>query len=274
MYVLPPIRLSVLDDILIPGLIMFGAALLLGFLIIIISNIFKVPRNEKKEALMDALPGANCGGCGFPGCEGYADYLLKPGADTGLCSVGGAECAREIAAILGTEAVEPEKKLVVLHCQGTHEHTSPRYEYLGTQSCHAAHNLLGGPGSCTYGCLGFGDCVAACAFDALCICDGIVHVDREKCTGCGQCVKACPKNLLQLLPASATVAVRCSNEWPGAQTRKFCNIGCIGCRRCVKECPVDAISMKGSLAVIDQSLCIHCGACVDVCPTKAIVRLE
>ncbi|MDD4095062.1 MAG: RnfABCDGE type electron transport complex subunit B [Oscillospiraceae bacterium] len=273
MYVIP-VRLSAINDILIPSLIMLGAALLLGVLIVIVSNIFKVPRNEKKEALMDALPGANCGGCGFPGCEGYADYLLTPGANTSLCSVGGAECAREIATILGTEAVEPEKKIVVLHCQGTRDHTSPRYEYLGTQSCHSAHNLLGGPGSCTYGCLGFGDCVAACAFDALHIKDGIVHVDREKCTACGQCVKACPKRLLKLLPADATVAVRCSNEWPGARTRKVCNIGCIGCKRCVKECSVEAISMNGSLAVIDQSLCIHCGACVAVCPTKAIAELE
>lgn len=267
------LELSALRNILIPGLVMLGAALLLGILIVIISHVCAVERNETREALVDALPGANCGGCGFPGCDAYAEYLLAPGADTSLCSVGGVECAREIASILGTAAVEPEEKVVILHCQGTRNQTGPRYDYLGTLSCHAANGLLAGPGSCTYGCLGFGDCIEVCAFDALRIQDGIVHVNRDNCTGCGQCVKVCPKNLLHLVPVKATLAVRCQNEWPGALTRKNCHIGCIGCGRCFKVCPSQAITLKGSLATVNQALCTHCDACIEVCPTKAIAHL-
>lgn len=268
------IVLSITQNILIPSAVMFALALFLGIIIVIISQIFHVTRNEKRVALIDALPGANCGGCGFSGCDAYADYLLKPGADTSLCSVGGIACAQEIASILGTEVIEPEQKVAVLHCQGNSDFTSPRYEYLGTQTCHAAHGLLGGFGSCTYGCLGFGDCMSACAFGAMSIHKGIVCIDRRECTGCGQCIKICPKKLIELLPIRSTVAVRCRNEWPGAQTRKHCRIGCIGCRKCVKACPVEAISMQGSLAIIDQRACIRCDACVESCPTHAIAYLH
>ena len=263
-----------LINILIPTGIMLGLALLLGFLIVLVSKAFAVEKNETKEKILEALPGANCGGCGFAGCEGYADYLSKNGTNTALCAVGGVDCAREIASILGTEAAIPEKKVAVPRCQGTCEQTSKRYVYLGTSSCHAASGLLGGPNSCTFGCLGFGDCVAACAFGAIKIVDGICQIDRSQCHGCGQCVKVCPKKLIELMPITATVAVRCQNEWPGARTRKNCNIGCIGCQKCVRFCPQDAISMRESLAVIDQSKCIHCDTCVNGCPTHAIAFLR
>lgn len=265
--------LSSFQNILLPGLVMLGVALTLGFLIVLVSNFFQIKQDAKKDALIDALPGANCGGCGFAGCAGYADYLLKPGADTGLCSPGGVACAREIAAILGTVADEPKPQIVVLLCQGTRDQTSPRYQYHGTQSCSAAHSLLGGPGSCTYGCLGFGDCIASCAFGALSLRDGIIKVDPLECTGCGACTKTCPKSLLKLIPRTSTVEVRCLNEWPGGLTRKNCHIGCIGCGRCAKVCPSGAITLKGALAFIDQSLCTNCGACADVCPTKSIEKL-
>ena len=142
-----------LSNILIPTGIMLGIALLLGLLIVLVSRAFAVEKNETKEKILEALPGANCGGCGFAGCEGYADYLSKNGQNTALCAVGGVDCAREIAQILGKEAAIPEKKVAVLRCQGTCEQTSKRYVYLGTSSCHAAAGLLGGPNSCTFGCL-------------------------------------------------------------------------------------------------------------------------
>ncbi|MBO4650130.1 MAG: RnfABCDGE type electron transport complex subunit B [Clostridiales bacterium] len=263
-----------LINILIPTGIMLGIALVLGLLIVLVSRAFAVEKNETKEKILEALPGANCGGCGFAGCEGYADYLSKNGPNTALCAVGGADCAREIASILGVAAAVPEKKVAVLRCQGTCEQTGKRYVYLGTSSCHAASGLLGGPNQCTFGCLGFGDCIAVCAFGALKLKDGIVSVDRAQCHGCGQCVKVCPKHLLELMPVSATVAVRCQNEWPGARTRKNCTIGCIGCQKCVRSCPQEAISMRESLAVIDQSKCVHCDACVNGCPTHAIAFLR
>ena len=262
-----------LINILIPTGIVFALAAILGILIVIVSHVFRVPVNEKKDALAAALPGANCGGCGFAGCDGYAEYLANGATDTSLCSVGGAACSRELASILGVEAVIAEPRIVRLLCQGTRGpdgKTSDRYEYRGTHTCHAANGLLGGAGACTYGCLGFGDCVEVCAFGALSRKDGIVKVDPSECTACGVCVKTCPKGLLQLLPASAEVGVLCLNTWPGAQTRKNCSIGCIGCQKCVKTCPVDAISMNGHLAVIDQAICTRCGACEKVCPTGSI----
>ncbi|NLT10898.1 MAG: RnfABCDGE type electron transport complex subunit B [Clostridiaceae bacterium] len=265
--------LSITKNILVPTLIMLGISSVLGVLILVVSHFFSITHNEKREALLDALPGANCGGCGFAGCDAYASYLLKPGSDTSLCSVGGLACATEIASILGTEVKSREPKVAVVHCQGTRDQTQPRFEYLGTQSCHAAHGLLGGFGSCTYGCLGFGDCIAACAFGAMHLDNGIVHIDRMECTGCGQCVKVCPKALITLIPTRSTVEVRCRNEWPGAQTRKNCHIGCIGCGKCVRVCPSSAITLKGSLAIINQELCIHCDACVNSCPTNAIAYL-
>jgi len=261
-------------NILIPGATVLGIAALLGILIVIVSHFFHMPVNEKKEALTAALPGANCGGCGFAGCDGYAQYLADGGSETGRCSVGGVACADELASILGVAASYPEPQVVRLLCQGTPQYTKPRYEYAGTLTCNAAHGLLGGPGSCTYGCLGFGDCITVCAFHALTVRDGIIKVDPDECTACGQCVKMCPKSLLQLFPLSSEVGVLCKNTWPGAQTRKNCEIGCIGCQKCAKICPVGAITMTGALAVIDQAVCTRCGACVDVCPTHSIIHLE
>jgi len=263
-----------IQNILVPGTIVLCLAALLGILIVIVSHFFQMPVNEKKEALVAALPGANCGGCGFAGCDGYAQFLADGSTDTSLCAVGGAACSAELASILGVAATFAEPSVVRLLCQGTEDRTKRRYEYLGTLTCNAAHGLLGGPGACTYGCLGYGDCITVCAFHALSGKNGIIQVDSKACTACGQCVRMCPKDLLQLFPRSAEVAVLCKNTWPGAQTRKNCDVGCIGCQKCAKTCPVGAISMTGALAVIDQTLCTRCGACVKVCPTHSIAYLE
>ena len=263
-----------IQNILIPSVVVLGIAALLGILIVIVSHFFQMPVNERKEALAAALPGANCGGCGFAGCDGYAQFLADGSTDTSLCAVGGAACSSELASILGVAPKFAEPSVVRLLCQGSTDHTKRRYVYLGTLTCNAAHGLLGGPGACTYGCLGFGDCITVCAFHALSVKDGIITVDVNECTACGQCVRMCPKDLLMLFPKSSEVAVLCKNTWPGAQTRKNCDIGCIGCQKCVKTCPDGAISMTGALAVIDQALCTRCGACVEVCPTHSIGILE
>ncbi len=275
-YILSVIPQS-LQNIAVPALLVLAISVVLGILIVIVSHFFRLPVDEKKDVIAEALPGANCGGCGFPGCEGYAEYLAGGGDDMTLCSVGGVSSVKKIAEILGKDAVLPEKKVCVLLCQGTqgeNGHTHRRYDYLGTQTCSAANGLLAGPGSCTYGCLGFGDCVGACMFDAIVMDDGIVKINTKKCTACGQCVKACPKHVLQILPVDSTVAVLCQNKWPGVQTRKSCDIGCIGCKRCEKACPAGAITMNGPLAEIDQSKCTHCGACVEVCPTSAVTKIH
>lgn len=264
------------QNIALPSLVVLAIAAILGILIVIVSHFFRLPVNEKKDAIVSVLPGANCGGCGFAGCDGYAEYLANDGPDLTLCAVGGAQCIREIGQILGKNADIPDKKVCILLCQGTqgeNGHTHSRYEYLGTQSCKAANGLLGGPGSCTYGCLGFGDCITACAFGAISKVNGIIQIDPVKCTACSQCVKVCPKKVLELVPVRTTVAVLCKNSWPGAQTKKSCDIGCIGCKRCEKVCPSQAITMEGPLAVIHQDRCTHCGACIEVCPTKTISPL-
>jgi len=263
-----------IQNILIPGSVVLGIAALLGILIVIVSHFFQLPVNEKKEALTAALPGANCGGCGFAGCDGYAQFLADGSTDTSLCAVGGAACSAELASILGVSPVFSEPSVVRLLCQGTSVHTKRRYEYSGTTTCNAAHGLLGGPGACTYGCLGFGDCITVCAFHALSVKDGIISVDIKECTACGQCVKICPKDLLKLFPKSSEEAVLCKNTWPGPQTRKNCTVGCIGCQKCVKTCPAGAISMTDALAVIDQTVCTRCGACVTVCPTQSVLLLD
>ncbi|HBP38201.1 MAG TPA: hypothetical protein DD640_05575, partial [Clostridiales bacterium] len=158
-----------------------------------------------------------------------------------------------------------------IFCQGTRQNTQKRYEYSGTIGCAAAHGLFSGPNSCTYGCIGFGDCVSACPYHAIYLADGIAHIDSSRCTACGICVKTCPKELIQIIPKHLNAyTVKCRNKWPGAMTRKNCKVGCIGCQRCFKVCEYGAITMDGPLAVIDQEKCTHCGKCLLVCPTSAI----
>lgn len=256
----------------LPVLIMGVVALLLGVLITIVSKKFEIPQDPKVNDLTNILPGANCGGCGYSGCAGYA-VALASGEDkvTTKCSVGGPDVAAEVAEYLGYTGGTFESKVAQVHCQGTKDHTSTRFDYDGTPTCANAHLVSGGPGKCTFGCLGFGDCQRACEFDAITMKNGVASIDPEKCTACGQCVLECPKKIIHLIPKHEKAYInRCSNPNPGVFVKRVCDIGCIGCTLCVKKCPVDAISMVDSLAVIDQYKCIKCGACRAVCPPKSI----
>jgi Na+-translocating ferredoxin:NAD+ oxidoreductase RNF subunit RnfB len=246
-------------------------ALFLGIIIVIVTKIFAVPVDKKLEDIKAILPGANCGACGFTGCEGYAQSMADGSTDTNKCPVGGIEVTQELSRYLGVEAPDFVPKVAHIYCQGTTDHTSKRFDYKGTMGCTAAHGLFSGPNSCTYGCLGFGDCAAVCQFDAIYIHKGIAFIDSSKCTACGMCVATCPKNLISIIPKHGdAVTVKCKNKWPGAQTRKNCTVGCIGCQKCFKVCEYGAITMDGPLAVIDQEKCTQCGACIPVCPTHAI----
>lgn len=256
-----------------PVIIASVIALGLGILIVITSKIFAIPVDEKLEGIKAILPGANCGACGFSGCESYAQALAEGETDTAKCPVGGVEVARELAKYLGVAAPDFIPKVAHVHCQGSVDHTQKRFQYEGTIGCAAAHSLFSGPNSCTYGCIGFGDCEAACPYDAIYMANGIAHVDSNKCTACGLCVITCPKQLIAVIPKHLNAyTVKCKNKWPGAQTRKNCKVGCIGCQMCFKTCEFGAITMDGPLAIIDQKLCTHCGACKPVCPTGAIVN--
>lgn len=261
-------------SLVLPIVITVVLAALLGVVIVIVANAFALPVDPRFDEIRAILPGANCGACGYSGCDGYARAMCDGDtSDCARCPVGGSDVALDLAATLGQAAPSFTAQVAQVMCQGTTDHTQKRYEYSGTMSCAAAHGLFSGPNSCTYGCMGYGDCAAACPYAAIDLEKGIAVIDRDRCTACGLCVKTCPKNLIDIVPKRLnTFAVRCRNKWPGAQTRKNCSIGCIGCRKCYNVCEYGAIAMDGPLAVIDQAKCVQCGKCRPVCPTGAIAQ--
>lgn len=235
---------------------------------------FRVETDEREEAVLAALPGNNCGGCGYAGCSGLAAAIVKGEAPADACPVGGAAAGAKIAAIMGVEAGRTERKVSYVACSGDCEKAGRDYEYYGVQDCRMVGFVPGGgPKSCDSGCLGFGNCVKACPFDAIHVVNGVALVDREKCRACGKCVEACPKHLISLLPYSAAYAVACSSVDKGPVTMKACKAGCIGCGMCARNCPAEAVAVKDFHAVIDQEKCTGCGTCAEKCPKKCIEKL-
>ena len=244
------------------------------------SKKFEVYEDPRIAQVQEVLPAANCGGCGYPGCSGFATACV--GADTleGLfCPVGGVDVMGKVAGILGKEATSADAMLAVVRCNGTCEARPKINQYDGVKSCAVASSLYGGETGCSFGCLGFGDCVDVYNFDAIFInpVTGIAEVIEDKCTSCGACVKACPKNLIELRkkgPKSRRIFVSCMNKDKGVVAKKACSNACIGCSLCFKECAFDAIKIENNLAYIDYNKCRLCRKCVDVCPTNAIHELN
>ena len=233
--------------------------------------LFKVKTNQKEEAVLAALPGNNCGGCGYAGCSGLAAAIAKGEAPVNACPVGGAAVGAKIAAIMGVEAGSSEKMVAYVACKGDCEKAKQDYDYYGQEDCRIMGFVPGGgPKACSAGCLGFGSCVKACPFDAIHVVDGVAVVDKEACKACGKCVEACPKHLISLIPYRAKYAVACSSADKGPVTMKVCQAGCIGCGLCVKNCPSQAVTVKDFHAVIDQEKCTGCGTCREKCPKKCI----
>ena len=236
------------------------------------SKVMAVEVDERIPAVRECLPGANCGGCGFPGCDGYAAALVEdPTLDLTLCAAGGPAAAEAMGKVLGRAAGEMTPKTAVIHCKGDCNVTANKMDYKGIESCKAAKLMFGAPGKCTFGCIGLGDCSKVCTSDAICLENGIAHVDPRKCIGCGACVKVCPNHVISVLPADVPVKVACSNKDKGALARKKCTAGCIGCGMCMRKCPNEAIKVEGNLAVIDYEKCTGCGTCKEVCPSKCIL---
>ena len=246
-----------------------------GALLAVASIVFRVHQDERIGLIRAALPGANCGGCGYPGCDGYASGVVNDGAATNKWSVGGAPVAQKIADIMGVKAEAAEPMRAFVRCKGTPE-ASPRLaDYDGVRDCRAAATVPGGsPNACPFGCIGFGTCAKVCPFGALSMENGLPRVDTDKCTGCGVCVSNCPKAVLALAPRKANIIVACNSHWKGPMVRKVCSAGCIACGMCVKNCPVQAIALDHDLAVIDQHKCINCGRCAAKCPTKCIAAAQ
>lgn len=262
-----------LESILIPVAIVSGLGLVAGVGLSIATIVFQVPVNEKEEKVRSFLPGINCGACGFSGCDGYAKALADGTADANLCAPGGAEVRQEISALLGVTADEQRPTAAFVGCNGRCELTSKKMNYQGAQTCYAANQVFGGQQACGYGCMGYGDCVQACAYDAIHVVAGVAEVDPLKCVGCLQCIAACPKQLISMKPVTGAPVVACRNLDKGGAVRKICDVGCITCSRCVKACPTDAIAIVDNVAVIDPDKCINCGACQEACPQDCIVEV-
>ena len=243
-----------------------------GLVLAVASKIFEVKKDPREEAVLGCLAGANCGGCGFPGCGGCAAAIVAGEAPITACAPAGAEGAAKIAEIMGMEAPSGERQVAFVRCNGG-TNAKTLFEYVGVKDCLAATKVAGAPLACSFGCLGFGSCVNACQFGAMSIGpNGAAVVDPEKCTNCGACMSACPRKLIVSVPADPKkVRVACANRDKGKAAMDVCTASCIGCGLCEKECKKDAIHVVNGVAVVDYEKCVGCKLCTKVCPRDAIL---
>lgn len=241
-----------------------------GALLVLGSKLLHVETDETVARLTEALPGGNCGACGYSGCEGYANAVARGEAPTNRCRPGGAEAAKRLAELMGTEALDTSEEVAFVRCNGCIGATEDRYIFAGTQSCAAAERFYNGKGTCRSGCDGLGDCVRVCDYGAISVVNGVAVVDPAKCRACGKCAEVCPNGLISIIPAEQKYAVRCSSRDAGKLTREVCKNGCIGCRICEKKCPAEAITVRDNHAEIDGARCTACGSCAEACPQKCI----
>lgn len=248
-------------------------------ILFMVAQKFKVIEDPRIDIVADKLPGANCGGCGYAGCRALAEEIVKKGSLDGFnCPPGGNEVMKDIAAVMGLEATELEPTIAVLRCSGSRENAPPKLKYEGALTCVFAHSLFAGESGCPNGCLGCGDCVESCDFDAMYMDQTTgLPVIKENCVSCGACVKACPRNIIEIRKRGKKdrrIFVSCINTEKGGIAKKNCSVACIGCGKCVKECKFEAIVFENNLAYIDYNKCTLCRKCVPVCPTNAIHELN
>ena len=262
-----------MGTIIIPAVIVAVVGLIAAVILTIASKLMYVPVDEKVAAIREVLPGANCGACGFAGCDDYAAaFGENPALSTALCPVGGSSIASQIAGILGVDAADAEEKVAMVMCQGNYGVTRQIMEADRIHTCKEAKMFYGGQWACPYGCLGLGDCFNVCKFDAIRVENGVARINRDKCVGCGACDDVCPNNIISMVNKKNLVFVACKSMEKGAKTRKTCENGCIGCMKCQKTCKFEAIKVENNVAQVDLEACKNCGLCEKECPTGAIVN--
>jgi electron transport complex protein RnfB len=257
-------------------LTLFALGFVSAGLLAVASKVLYVEEDPRIEVVTDALPGANCGGCGFAGCEAYAIAVLNdPDMPPDKCCAAGPEVSIRVAELTGKAAGDADPQVMFRRCLKMEGNVAKKYDYAGVMTCASAKLLDGGPNACSYSCMGFGDCVRACPFGAMWLEDGMVRISPSKCTGCGNCAKACPNGILELVSRRARVMIFCSTQDKGKAVRDACELGCISCGVCIKQCPAQCISEEGNRIVIDHKACLDygpsCGEiCVEKCPRKIL----
>ncbi len=258
--------------IILAAVMVGGTGIVIGILLGVAGKTFYVETDPRETAVREVLPGNNCGGCGYPGCDGLAAAIAKGEAPADGCPVGGAAVAAKVGAIMG-ETVENKRQMVAfVHCGGDCNKSKIQYTYTGIEDCAMmAYVPNGGSKICSNGCLGYGNCVRSCPFDAIHVVNGVAVVNKEKCKSCKKCIAACPQHLISLVPYDSETHVACSCTERGKAVIVQCDAGCIACKKCEKNCPAGAIKLENNVPRIDYDLCTNCGQCKAACPRKSIV---
>ncbi len=262
-----------MNNIILPALLFASVGIVSAAILFIAAKFMAVKVDKRATDTREALPGVNCGACGYIGCDDYAKALAEDKDNKvgiNLCTPGGDSVAQKLAEILGREFEDVEEKVAFVACKGDCNVTTNIMDYKGLASCAACNTLYQGKGVCNFTCLGYGDCLAVCKFGAIRVEGDLAIIDRTLCTGCGMCTSVCPNNLIHIVPQKSAVFVGCSNKTVGSLTRGVCNVGCIGCKICEKKCPEEAIKVENNVAIIDQNKCTKCMVCKEVCPRKII----
>lgn len=252
----------------------------LAIILYVVAQKFKVIEDPRIDDVEQSLPGANCGGCGYPGCRGFAEACVKAESlDSFFCPVGGNDTMKAVASVLGKEAIEKEPQVAVIRCNGTYANRHKTSVYDGAKTCAISNSLFSGETGCQFGCLGLGDCVSVCTFDAIKMNEdtGLPVVDEDKCTSCGACVKACPKLIIELRnkgKKNRRIFVSCISTEKGGIAKRHCEVACTGCTKCVKVCNFDAVKVENNLAYIDFNKCTLCRKCVEECPMNVIHEIN